>query len=625
MNLQNHKQQEINFNKETNSSIQKQQKLDFSNPTQYKSQVKFDSKSTTSSFKNQYLRSEKKYQENQIQSKLTSLSDSNLLSQTKLLVQKERKITVEIIEHLSEIDQRKLYLKKGFSNLFDYTTKELGYSEGSAYRRINTMKLCREFPETISKIQNGNLNLTTASQLQTFFEKQSKNQSKLRRSDSPARRNVASILPDQNQFSLKDQKKSDLKNQNKYLESQNQSELRRSDSPARRNVASFLEDQSFKTGQENQENRFDQNRVCLKNHYLKTNQESQNQEKTCLDSEKMFFKRSHFATDSFGQVKQTAPIDHLKMSCLKNTSDSEMASSCLENQSLKKEQETGENQTKEEQVKQIQENQKLEKLKLLKKIERKSSRQTEQLLQEIDPNIQPSKRKVRHLNQDQVEVKIVLNKKTYESLNQLKHLLSHKNLSEGEIFALLINLGLEKYDPRKKKVREQRIQTQIQSPQNQSITNSGVKKSQVVSETKIKERIQNHEELTARNLQNNHEKYITRNSQNTCSMTIKSQVDLGFKKYKPKNKKIRPQQAIQKTNSIKKISRYISVKTRKQVWLRDEGRCTYTCQETKRRCNSKHFLQIDHIQPYSMGGSHEIKNLRLLCASHNQYRNQIFD
>ena len=137
-----------------------------------------------------------------------------------------------------------------------------------------------------------------------------------------------------------------------------------------------------------------------------------------------------------------------------------------QNQSFKTEQEEGENQTQEEQVKQIQENQKSEKLKLLKKLEGKSSRQTEQMLQEIDPTVQKSKRKVRHLNQDQVEVKIVLSKKSYKGMEQLKYLLSHRNLSEGEIFALLINLGLEKYDPRKKKTRVEKTQTQIQSPQN---------------------------------------------------------------------------------------------------------------------------------------------------------------
>jgi len=217
MNLQNHKQQEINFNKETNLNFsQKQQKVNLSSQNQ--SQVKLDSKSTTSSFKNQSLRTWQENRKNQIQSKLNSLSDSHLLSQTKLLVQKERKITVEVLEHLCEIDQRKLYLKRGFSSLFNYATKELGYSEGSTYRRINAMKLCREFPETTFKIQNGNLNLTTASQLQSFFEKQNKNQSKLRRSDSSPRRNCALELEEQKKLSLKDQKKSDLENQNQYLE-----------------------------------------------------------------------------------------------------------------------------------------------------------------------------------------------------------------------------------------------------------------------------------------------------------------------------------------------------------------------------------------------------------------------
>ena len=52
MNLQNHKQQEINFNKETNLNFsQKQQKVNPSSQNQ--SQVKLNSKSTTSSFKNQ--------------------------------------------------------------------------------------------------------------------------------------------------------------------------------------------------------------------------------------------------------------------------------------------------------------------------------------------------------------------------------------------------------------------------------------------------------------------------------------------------------------------------------------------------------------------------------------------
>ena len=76
--------------------------------------------------------------------------------------------------HLREINSRKLYFEMGFSSLFDYAVRELGYSEGAAYRRIKAMKLCQDLPETENQLQSGNLSLSAASQLQVFFEKQDK-------------------------------------------------------------------------------------------------------------------------------------------------------------------------------------------------------------------------------------------------------------------------------------------------------------------------------------------------------------------------------------------------------------------------------------------------------------------
>ena len=105
---------------------------------------------------------------------IKQLSNKELLSQTKFLVQKERNLHIQILHHLKEIDSRKLYLKMGFSSLFDYTVRELGYSEGAAYRRIKAMKLCQELPETENRLQSGRLSLSAACQLQTFFEKQVK-------------------------------------------------------------------------------------------------------------------------------------------------------------------------------------------------------------------------------------------------------------------------------------------------------------------------------------------------------------------------------------------------------------------------------------------------------------------
>ena len=46
------------------------------------------------------------------------------------------------------------------------------------------MRLCRNIPQAISKIKTGSLSLTTASQLQTFFEKNLVLDACLRRHDT---------------------------------------------------------------------------------------------------------------------------------------------------------------------------------------------------------------------------------------------------------------------------------------------------------------------------------------------------------------------------------------------------------------------------------------------------------
>ena len=75
-------------------------------------------------------------------------------------------------------------------------------------------------------------------------------------------------------------------------------------------------------------------------------------------------------------------------------------------------------------------------------------------------------------------------------------------------------------------------------------------------------------------------------------------------------------------NKPKKNNRSIPQKIKQYIWKRNQGECSYVCLKTKNKCRSKHLLQIDHIQPFALGGSHHPDNLRLLCARHNQYRSQ---
>ena len=76
-----------------------------------------------------------------ITSTVGALSDRELLRETSKLVGHERHLQGAIIDHLAEIGARGLYLERGFSSLFDYAVRELGYSDAAAARRIGAMRL----------------------------------------------------------------------------------------------------------------------------------------------------------------------------------------------------------------------------------------------------------------------------------------------------------------------------------------------------------------------------------------------------------------------------------------------------------------------------------------------------
>jgi 5-methylcytosine-specific restriction endonuclease McrA len=96
---------------------------------------------------------------------LHSLSDHDLLRKTRALVAKERGITLEVLVHLNEVEQRKLYLELGYSSMFDYCTRELGYSASAASRRIRTARCVAKFPPVLDLLRANDVNLSTVSQV----------------------------------------------------------------------------------------------------------------------------------------------------------------------------------------------------------------------------------------------------------------------------------------------------------------------------------------------------------------------------------------------------------------------------------------------------------------------------
>jgi len=110
---------------------------------------------------------------------VSALSDSQLLNEIQLLVAQERKLTIEVLWHLREVELRMLHLKKGYSSIFEYAVKDLHYSEASAARRVSAMRLLKDCPEISKAIEEGSLNLSSVSAVQTFLKREEKEKGKV--------------------------------------------------------------------------------------------------------------------------------------------------------------------------------------------------------------------------------------------------------------------------------------------------------------------------------------------------------------------------------------------------------------------------------------------------------------
>ena len=77
---------------------------------------------------------------------LCSLSDSELVARLPTLVQAERHAMVDVIEHLVEMERRRLYLRLAVSSLYRYCIERLGYAEDAALKRHRVGKLALRLP-----------------------------------------------------------------------------------------------------------------------------------------------------------------------------------------------------------------------------------------------------------------------------------------------------------------------------------------------------------------------------------------------------------------------------------------------------------------------------------------------
>ena len=113
----------------------------------------------------------------EVTSTVGALSDRELPRQTSMLVRHKRHLQGAVIDHLAEIDARRLYLQRGCSSLFAYAVRELAYSDAAAARRIGAVRLCADQPGARERLRDGSLTLSAAAELQRAFDRQRRRES----------------------------------------------------------------------------------------------------------------------------------------------------------------------------------------------------------------------------------------------------------------------------------------------------------------------------------------------------------------------------------------------------------------------------------------------------------------
>src|SRR5438105_2495533 len=90
---------------------------------------------------------------------IEKLSDEALLDATRALLRRACDVEADLLLHLGEIDERKLYLARAHPSMFAFCVEDVGFSEDAAYNRIFVARAARRLPALIEALRSGKVHL----------------------------------------------------------------------------------------------------------------------------------------------------------------------------------------------------------------------------------------------------------------------------------------------------------------------------------------------------------------------------------------------------------------------------------------------------------------------------------
>jgi hypothetical protein len=124
---------------------------------------------------------------------LKAVPDDVLLRRLSDLVDRSRQLDADVVEHIAEVDARKLYAREAVPSMFAYCVQVLRLTEFEAYLRITAARASREHPMLLVMLRDGRLHLTAVARLASHLSAKN-SEALLKRAANRSKREIEELI-----------------------------------------------------------------------------------------------------------------------------------------------------------------------------------------------------------------------------------------------------------------------------------------------------------------------------------------------------------------------------------------------------------------------------------------------
>jgi hypothetical protein len=124
---------------------------------------------------------------------LKSVPDDELLRRLSGLLHDSRRVEADLVAHIGEVDERRLYAREASPSMFAWCTEVLHLSEAEAYMRIAVARASREHPKLLDMLREGRLHLSGIARLAPHLTRENR-QSVLEHAAHKSKRQIEELI-----------------------------------------------------------------------------------------------------------------------------------------------------------------------------------------------------------------------------------------------------------------------------------------------------------------------------------------------------------------------------------------------------------------------------------------------